>query len=103
MRASEKGPTPRGCREVGGHARLIGEFEEPFPGVWQQGLDLDWRASARGAGSVLARYRVSISLGRVRNMLHQLGGPQQPRTLRNLSIMPPFALRPNGVIYRQHA
>ena len=81
----------------------MGEFEEPSPVFGSKDFFLDWRASARGAGSVLARYRVSISLGRVRNMLHQLGGPQQPRTLRNLSIMPPFALRPNGVIYRQHA
>jgi hypothetical protein len=31
MRASEKGPTPRGAVRWGSHARLMGEFEEPSP------------------------------------------------------------------------
>jgi len=38
---SEKGPTPAGAVGWGYHARSMGELEEAFPGVWQQGLDLD--------------------------------------------------------------
>ena len=38
---SEKRPTPGGAVGWGNHARSMGELEEAFPGVWQQGLDLD--------------------------------------------------------------
>ena len=38
---AKKRPTPGGAEGWGGHARLMSELEGPFPGVWQQGLDLD--------------------------------------------------------------
>jgi hypothetical protein len=48
MRASEKGPTPRGAVRWGSHARLMGEFEEPSPVFGSKDFFLDWRHSARG-------------------------------------------------------
>jgi hypothetical protein len=40
-RPGPKGPTPGGAGGWGNHAHSMGELEEAFPGVWQQGLDLD--------------------------------------------------------------